>query len=289
MICPCCGESREISSSECAFCGAKQVGPPLAPPDVLMPKLGPSFAALTCNIVVIIVFLLVWIFINDAKVGRALLVWTFGDGYEITKSLLNADTHLPYYRIFAYDAYRLAFVFSIGAIPVSFAGIWLARRALRLIKSDAASFGGSRIARTSYVLSISTLIVFSVVTVSSIPRWIAKERAQRIATTRALMYRLHAQALQKYYKEYGAYPRELADLSLVNAEETPQADYWEHSFEYNPISVIASKGAGAPWTNYTLTSPGPDGKPGTKDDIIMVDGVIVDSENETDSAQKRAR
>lgn len=294
MICPCCGESREISSSECASCGAKQVGPPLAPPDVLMPKLGPSFAALACNILVLIAFLLAWIFINDAKVGRALLVWTFGDGYEITKSLLSADKNLPYYRIFAFDAYRLAFVFSLGAIPFSLAGIWLARRALRLIRSDSAGFGGSRIARASFGFSISLLIIFSLVTVSSIPRWIAKVRAQRLATTRALMYSLHAQALQKYHKEYKMYPRELAELSLVNAEETPQSDYWEHSFEYNPISVVASKGYGVRWTNYTLRSAGPDGKPGTKDDIIMIDGVIVDSENETDSivgipAQKRAR
>src|SRR5262245_18665081 len=186
MICPCCGEDREISSSECAFCGAKQVGPPLAPPDVLMPKLGPSFVALTCNVVTLIAFLLVWIFVNDAKVGRALLVWIFGDGYEITKSLLSADKHLPYYRIFAYDAYRLAFIFSLGAIPFSLAGIWLARRALRLIRSDSAGFGGSRIARTSYGLSISLLIIFSAVTVSSIPRTLAKMRAQRVAATRAL-------------------------------------------------------------------------------------------------------
>src|SRR5215475_7977151 len=294
MICPCCGKSREISSFECASCGAKQVGPPLAPPDVLMPKLGPSFSALTCNIVVLIAFLLAWIFSHDAKVGRALLVWTLGDGYELTKSLLKADQNLPYYRIFAYDAYRLAFIFSLGAIPLSLAGIWLARRALRLIKSDSAGFGGSRIARTSYGLSISLLIVFTALTVSSIPRWIAKMRAQRVAATRALMYRLHAQALQKYYKESGDYPRELAGLSLVNAEETPQSDDWEHSFEYNPISVVASKGAGVHWTNYTLSSAGPDGIWGTKDDIIMVDGVIVDSEHETDStvelpAHNRAR
>jgi hypothetical protein len=294
MICPCCGESREISSNECAACGARQVGPALAPPDVLLPKLGPSFAALTCNILILIAFLLTWIFINDAKVGRVLLVWTLGDGYEFTKSLLDADKSLPNYRIFAFDAYRLAFVFSLGAIPLSLAGIWLARRAKRLIKSDSAGFGGSRIAQTSYGLSISLLVVFSVVTATSVPRYMAKLRAQRVSETRALMYRLHAQALQKYYEEYDAYPRELDDLSFVNAEGAPQSDYWEHSFEYNPISVVASKGARATWTNYTLSSAGPDGKHGTKDDITMIDGVIVDTQNETDSivehpAQKKAR
>ena len=77
------------------------------------------------------------------KVGRVLLVWALGDGYELTKKLLEADAQLLYYRIFAFDAYRLAFDFSIVAIPLSLAGIWLARRALRLIKSDSASFGGA--------------------------------------------------------------------------------------------------------------------------------------------------
>src|SRR5262245_50527852 len=167
MICPCCGVSREISSSECASCGAKQVGPPLARPDVLLPKLGPSFAALTCGVVVIIAFLLAWIFTDDARVGRVLLVWTLGDGYELTKELLNADAKLPYYRIFAFNAYDLAGKFSIGAIPLLLAGIWLARRAVRLIKSDSASFGGMKVARASYCLSIGLLIVFSAASVSS--------------------------------------------------------------------------------------------------------------------------
>ncbi len=297
MICPCCGKSREISSSDCASCGAKQVGPPLAPPDVLMPKLGPSFAALACGVVVIIAFLLTWIFIRDAKVARALAVWTLGDGLELTQSLIKGDKNLPYYRIFAFDAYRLAFYFSLGAIPLSLAGIWLARRATRLIKSDSAGFGGMRMARASYFLSIGLLIVFSAVTISSIPREIAKMKAQHAAATRALMYELHAQALQRYYKEYGGYPRELDKdyLSRVNAEETPRSDYWGGSFDYKPVAVVASKGAAAPYSDYALRSAGPDGKLGTEDDIVMVNGVIVDTQNEPDSPnsmgaiQKRAR
>jgi hypothetical protein len=285
MICPCCGESREISSSECAACGAKQVGPPLAKPDVLMPKLGPSFAALACGSLIMIVFFLTWLLIDDAKVGRVLLVWTLGDGYELTKELLKADANLPYYRIFTFDAYRLAAdAFSIGAIPVSLAGIWLARRALRLIKSDSSSFGGIRVARASYCLSIGLLMVFAAISISSIPRQIATGRAKRAAATRALMYELHAQGLQRYYKEYGSYPGELTDLSRVNASGAPQSDYWEHKFEYKPVVVIAANGLAAPYSNYALVSAGPDGVIGTKDDITMIDGVIVESQNEPDAA-----
>jgi hypothetical protein len=292
MICPCCGESREISSSECASCGAKQVGPPLAKPDVLMPKLGPSFAALTCGVMVIISFLLAWALIDDLKVGRVLLVWALGDGYELTKKLLEADARLPYYRIFAYNAYILANKFSIVAVPLSLAGIWLARRALRLIKSDSASFGGIKVARASYCLSIGLLVVFSAVSVSSIPRAIATRSAKRVAATRALMYELHSRGLQRYYKEYGNYPGELADLSRVNANGTPQSDYWERNFEYKPVAVIASKGSGISLSDYKLISSGPDGKFGTEDDITMIDGVIIESQNDPDAAepnQGRAR
>jgi hypothetical protein len=292
MICPCCGESREISSSECASCGAKQVGPPLAKPDVLMPKLGQSFAALACGVMVIIAFLLTWALKEDMKVGRVLLVSTLGDGYELTKKLLEADAHLPYYRIFAFDAYRLAFDFSIVAIPLSLAGIWLARRALRLIKSDSASFGGVRVARASYCLSIGLLVVFGAVSVSSIPRWVATRHAKRIAATRALMYELHARGLQRYYKEYGAYPGELTDLSRVSANGSPQSDYWERNFEYKPVGVIASKGSAISLSDYKLVSAGPDGIFGTEDDITMIDGVIVESQNDPDAIepiQGRAR
>jgi hypothetical protein len=257
-----------------------------------MPKLGPSFAALACGVVVIIAFILDWMLDKDAEVARVLLVWTLGDGYELTKKLLEADAHLPYYRIFAYDAYRDAYNFSIVAIPLSLAGIWLARRALRLIKSDSASFGGVRVARASYCLSIGLLVVFSAVSVSSIPREIAKRRARRIAATRALMYELHAQGLQRYYKEYGAYPGELTDLSRVSANGTPQSDYWEQNFEYKPVAVIASKGSGISLSDYKLVSAGPDGRFGTEDDITMIDGVIVESQNDPDATepnQGRAR
>jgi hypothetical protein len=285
MICPCCGNSRKINAFECASCGAKQVGPPLARPDVLMPKLGPSFVALACGFVVIIAFLATWILSKDVRVGRVLLVWALGDGYELTKKLLEVDSKLPYYRIFNFDAYNRAATLSIGAIPLSLLGIWLARRALRLIKSDSASFGGVRIARASYGLSIALLIAFGAAGVSSIPRTIETGRARRAAATRALMYELHAQGLQKYYKEYGAYPGELTDLTRVSAIGTPQSDYWEHNFEYKPVGVIASKGSAISLSDYKLVSAGPDGKFGTKDDITMIDGVIVESQNDPDAAE----
>jgi hypothetical protein len=77
----------------------------------------------------------------------------------------------------------------------------------------------------------------------------------------------------------------LADLSRVNASGAPQSDYWERNFEYKPVAVIASKGSGISLSDYKLISSGPDGKFGTEDDITMIDGVIIESQNDPDAAE----
>jgi hypothetical protein len=282
MVCPCCGNQREIASTECSSCGARQVGEPLAPPDLLLPQLGPAFIALACVILVIVVFLSVWIFGNDMRVGQALMVALLGDGTKLTESLLHADPKLPYYRIYSYDAYRMASLLSLGLVPLSFAGIWLARRAMRLVKNDPSRFGGYSLAKTSFVLSSVLFLTFSTVGITSIPGVLERSRARRLAATHARMYQLHRQALQKYYKEYGSYPQELSDLSRVSAESAPQVDYWERAFSYLPESVIASKGMAISFSNYKLVSAGADGKFGTEDDITMVDGVIVSGQPDND-------
>lgn len=282
MICPCCGQEREISGPDCASCGARQVGEPLAPPDVVMPKMGPAFAAFGIAAVVVAAFLAAWIFSNDMKVGRAFLIYALGDGTKLTQSLLQGDPRLPFYRIFNYDAYRLAALLSWGAVPVTAFGIWLARRAGRLAASDPAGFGGLRISRFSMVASTALCVVFSMALLSSIPNIITRGRLKREAATRAMMYELHQRALQKYYNEYGSYPQELTDLARVNAEATPRADYWERNFSYLPVGVIASKGSAISFSNYKLVSAGPDQKFDTGDDIIMIDGVIVDRDPESD-------
>jgi len=282
MVCPCCGKVRKISDHECASCGACQVGEPLAPPDIMLPKLKLSLLALFCMLVVIVAFLALWIFGNDMKVGRVLLVYLFGDSTILTQGLLKADPKLPVYRIFAYDAYHAAFILSFGTIPLSFFAAWLARRAAHFAQTNPTNFGGLKLAKISLLLSSALFILFSTVAITSIPGVIERGRQKRLAATRAMMYELHQQALQKYYKEYGSYPQDLADLSRVNAESAPQTDYWQHVFTYLPVSVIASRGSAISFSNYKLVSAGPDGKLGTDDDITMVDGVIVSGQDNSD-------
>lgn len=248
----------------------------------MMPKMGPVFIALTCSLLALAVFLVMWIFGNDMKVGRAFLVYLFGEGTMLTKSLLQTDPKLPYYRIFSYDAYRLAFILSFGLIPLAGLGVWLSRRARRLATSAPDKFGGRSLAGVSFALSTFVFIAFSAALIGSIPGAIERGRAKHLAATRARMYELHQQALQKYYQEYGSYPQELMDLERVNAQITTQVDYWSQTFTYLPVSVIASKGSAISFSNYKLVSAGPDGKSGTEDDITMVDGVIIDGPAEND-------
>lgn len=284
MICPCCGQQREIKVRECASCGARQVGEPMAKPDILLPRLGMSIGALTCVGLAVAAFLALWIFGNDAKVGRVLLVWMLGDGTRLTQSLLQADPKLPLYRIFNYDAYKSAFVISAAALPLSLLGMGLARRARRAIQLEPARYGGRKMAQASFALGAFLFMVFSAVDLSSIPGVIERGRARRLAATRAKMYELHAQALQKYYQEYGMYPQEMTDLSRINAEAAPQTDYWENTFAYAPIPAdeIASRGLAISFSGYKLVSAGPDGVFGTADDVTMVDGVIVESKPDPD-------
>ncbi len=280
MICPCCGQNRQITAQVCAACGARQVGEPLTPPDIILPKLGPAILAFSVAAIVIVTFLAVWIFGNDMKVGRVMLVSVLGDGTKLTEGLLKADPRLPNYRIFSYDAYRLAFLLSLGLIPLSLLGIWLARRASRLARQAPENYGGMSMARFSYALSTSLALIFGAVTMTSIPGAIERGRAKRIAATRAMMYELHEQALQKYYNEYGSYPQDLSDLIRVNAESSPQSDYWRRNLNYLPVGVVASKGSAISFSNYKLVSAGPDGEFGTEDDITMVDGMVIEGQSD---------
>lgn len=277
MICPCCGEVRGIAAMECLACGARQIGEPMVQPDILLPKLGISFAALACAILVVLTFLFVWILSNDMKVGRVLLVWAIGDGTKLTHELLQNDPKLPYYRIFAYDAYKQASMLAFGLVPLSLIGIWLGRKAMQRAKIAPAQFGGFSVARFSSVMSVALLVVFATVLALSVPEMLERGRAKKAAATRAMMYGLHFEALQKFHSEYGSYPEDFTDLTRVKAESVPRSDYWENVFSYQPKGVIASRGSAISFSEYKLVSAGPDEKFGTADDITMVDGIVVDT------------
>lgn len=281
MLCPCCGNVRALAATECLACGARQVGVPLAQPEILLPKLGLAMSAFGLVCLVVIAFLAWWLFGSNMKVGRVLLVWAFGDGFKLTKDLLAADPKLPFYRIFAWDAWRMAFYLSAGVVPLSILAFSLARRAARLAKQHPAAFGGLKLARISLALAALLFVMFSAAGLSGIPAALQRFRDRHTAATRAMMYE-QAQAFQQYYREYGTFPAEATDLARVKLTAVPSSDYWETQFKYSPFSTVASRNNALGFSNYTLASAGPDGEFGTSDDLVMVDGVIVDKPSDAD-------
>lgn len=280
-LCPCCGKPHDLAAPECLSCGARPVGPPLAKPDITLPKLGPAMLAVGLVCLIVVGFVAVWLFANNMKVGRVLLVTALGDGYKLTKALLDVDNHLPNYRIFAWDMARLAFFTSAAFIPLALLGIRSAWRALRLASAKPLEFGGLRTARLSLVLSALLFVAFSTAGLRGIPDLIERGRMRHAAATNVMLLE-HAQALKQYYYEFGTYPTETADLARLGLSNVPQADYWEQQFKYAPFGTVASARGVSAFSSFTLTSAGPDGEFGTSDDILMIDGIVVDKAAESE-------
>jgi hypothetical protein len=281
MLCPCCGNPHELTAPECLACGARPVGEPLAKPDTLLPKLGPAMLAAGLVCLIVIGFLAVWLFANNMKVGRVLLVTLLGDGYKLTKDLLQADNHLPHYRIFAWDMSRLAFFTSAAILPLTLLSVRSAWRAMRLAKTKPLEFGGLRTARLSLVLSVLLFVTFSAAGLSGIPAALQRGRDRHKAASTVMMLE-HTQVLKQYYYEFGTYPTETADLARLGLGNVPRMDYWEQELKYSPFGTVASARGISAFSSFTLTSAGPDGEFGTSDDILMIDGVVVDKPSEAD-------
>jgi hypothetical protein len=282
MICPCCGSSHETTHEACPTCQARAVGEPMLQPATKLPGLGPALTALIVAVVVVLAFVATWLLGNDMKVARVLLVTALGESTTFTKSLLQLDPSLLQYRIFSFDAYQLACFMSLGLIPLSIVGMWLARRAMKLRKLNPLQFGGQRMAATALLLSMLWFVLFSAAGISSIPRALQRGRAKHMAAMRAQFYRMHNEALNRYYAEFKTYPQELSDLRDFVPEVIPVTDYWGSAIRYSPTALIASKNGALGYSNYQLVSAGPDAMLGTADDIRMIDGVIVDASDDSD-------
>ncbi len=282
LICPCCGSAGPPQPTACASCQARSVGAPMLQPETKLPGLGPALIALLVALVIVGAFLATWLLGNDMKVARVLLVSALGANTAFTKSLLQLDPGLLQYRIFTFDGYQLACFMSLGLIPLSLFGMGLARRAQKLRKLNPLQFGGQRIAATALLLSMLWFVLFSAAGISAIPRALQRGRAKNLAAMRAQFYRMHNEALNRYYTEFRTYPQELSDLRDFVPEVIPVTDYWGTTISYSPSALIASKNGAPGYSNYQLVSAGPDTILGTADDIRMIDGVIVDASDESD-------
>ena len=281
MHCPCCGAVKLIEVKNCEACGARPIAAGMARPITQLPKLGPSMAALGLVLFIVVGFVMLWLLTSDMKVARALMVHAFGDGYEFTKKFLVGDDHLLRYRIFTWDVYHNAFNVCLIAMPLALIAMrkaWVAARQAQIMPLQ---FGGLLTARLSFALATLLFAGFAAAGVSGIPNMIELGRERHLAATRASMYE-QAAALYSFSRENGTYPQERTELSAP----LPQADYWENEFKYEPFGTVASNATGViggvGFNSYTLRSAGPDGVLATADDLVLIDGVIVDRPAEAD-------
>ena len=108
MICPCCGLQRVVEADSCQSCQARNVDAPMFQPLNKLPRLGAAWLALSVVIIAVLAFFVAWLLINDMKVLRVAAVALLGDSTKLTTALLQGDPDLLRYRIYTFDAYRLA-------------------------------------------------------------------------------------------------------------------------------------------------------------------------------------
>lgn len=166
--------------------------------------------------------------------------------------------------------------------------LYLAFTARKRALVDSRHFGGLRTATTALVLS--SIIVASMFTYVGlgIPKYFQVQKEKQQAATRAKMYHLAA-SLYEYKIKHGAYPVSLEELRSETAETAELVDFWENKLKYKATAelVVDAQVGKLPFFNqYQLVSPGADGKLGTKDDLVMVDGIISNSTKTTISEEE---
>lgn len=153
-------------------------------------------------------------------------------------------------------------------------------RAMRAIRRDPVRFGGRRTAVAGVWVGALVGVAVGGYTLSGIPKAIDRYRESQAAATRAEMHHLTA-LVYEYKAHFGTYPSRLGDLQKLETVDGPvdRRDVWDHKILYSSFTsdIAAANGVPVVNQNFEIRSPGPDGIPGTSDDIIMRDGLIVDS------------
>lgn len=160
--------------------------------------------------------------------------------------------------------------FAIAGVLV----IWSAWRAARLGRRNPAEYGGYRVAAATLAVTILAGAVSLGFTVAYIPRFFENRRIRQEAATRAAIYRI-ANMVEAYRRDFDSVPKDIQAINKAFNEPLP-TDYWERNIKYSSrtdsIADLSIGITGIPIVNFELRSAGPDGKMGTDDDIIMLDG-----------------
>lgn len=156
--------------------------------------------------------------------------------------------------------------------------LWLARRAIKLAKSNPEWYGGYKTAMATLAVTIVGSAGLASYGIAHIPKALDNYRIRQVAATQARMH--HIASLLEQYKltvGLGSYPKDAQEFKQATGESLP-ADYWDQNVKYQSYIGEYADGSieltGVQYTKFELRSRGPDGIVGTDDDIIMRDGIF---------------
>jgi len=160
---------------------------------------------------------------------------------------------------------------ALGGVAV----VWLAVRAMKLARRDPESYGGYRVAASTLVLTLVSGAGLAAFEISRIPEYLKKREIRKLAATESAMLHL-VSALEDYRSKYGSLPKDEETIKKMTGQGMP-GDFWDNAIKYrsNPDQVAGVDITVIELTSFELRSPGPDGKLGTADDIVMRDGVFL--------------
>lgn len=285
-VCPCCGiKSAETLTvyAECAACGARRVGEPLARTMPELPSYGRALLALVLPATLVAMFIV-------PTVAKTYQGYTSSDWQTLETELL-------------WMAWWLRWVLPVAAIAV----LWLVAKIHGAVFGATSRFAGRRIARAGFVLSVLTLIASLAMVGGQIPRHQREARIAAEAGQNSLLYAANSQFL-KYRARFGTYPARLDDLRRlpdtdgsiarvlanfnVNSYRPSSAQTADNARAaasirptladarfVNANSLDGDRNAGEifSFTNYELFAPGADEILGTADDRLMRDGAIIEA------------
>jgi hypothetical protein len=299
IICPSCGSNfvGDLCVG-CPSCGARAVGPPLAKAEHELRSYGRALGAAASGA------LMFGAFVGSvvvALIQYKLHFWTI---------FLRSGTIVSAAEV---AAWRLKWL----VIPAAIVALWSGRLLIRSIKNSSTRFGGLRLARAGFVVSVAMTLVIATMIGITIPERLRQRQDAIEAAIRARGYALHL-ALLDYRELHGTLPtpddfsRELRTLPDPDGSIADALRYVDAS-GYQATSVLASAGKrkplalrggalrnappasanadapGVSFTIYELRLPGEHKLLGTDDDFIMRDGLIMKASDPPPSSSGATR
>ena len=285
IICPSCGANFAGDLCVgCPSCGARAVGPPLAKAEHELRSYGRALGAAASGALMFAAFFGSVIVV---LIQYKLSFWTI---------LSRSNTIVSAGEV---AAWRLKWL----VVPAAIVALWSGRLLIRSIKNSSTRFGGLRLARAGFVVSVAVTVLIATLIGITLPVRLERRRWANEAAINARGYAL-ARALLEYRDLKGTVPAQEDLIKELSTLPDPDGSIAEALFNldatgYQASTLLAAASAkskslvprggairnaafsadpgtdrGVSFTSYKLRLPGADKILNTDDDVIVEDGLI---------------